>query len=510
LDGNNQETNEDDHMNIRHRQFISSNLAAVVGLAAVVCAQPAIGTGANRPVEWPATPAGRCAKVFFEALNTEGEDALQRFVAQYYSDESARAEELASHLQLRKLAGNLKPHSARSDGDFAIDILAQSRLFGWVKFRIELSSEPPHDVTAMAARPGSPPEAEGPGDYSGWKDLQDLIDRVRRDCGAPGMVAAVVRGGKIIEKAATGVRRADQPGKVHVEDLFHIGSVGKVLTGIMIGKLLESEVLQWDLTIAGALPDLPMKQAYRTVTLEQLLSHRGGVPSLPSTGAFKDGFPADSGRPPAEARAALVRQVLMEEPVAIGEYSYSNAGYVVAAYMVEGTVKQYWEESMHTLVVDPLELRSTGFGWPATKERPDQPHGHYGTPPDLRVQEIGESMLGDLDYIGPAGNLHCSIDDLARLAAFYLRVLNDQEWTLKADTVPRFWRPGKTEDGAPMYGFFGSGGTFMAMITVYPDNDLAVVAATNIGLPALPYFKGMRDAVYRKLACPSATQHTDH
>lgn len=499
MERDNKRTNEESNTNVRHLLFASSILATVVVEASIVCAQPGIGTGAERLVDWPATPAGRCSNAFFHALNTDGEDALRQFVKEHYSDKVPLEEELASHIQLRKIAGKLEAHSATTDGDFAIDIFARSPIFGWVKFRIELSKDSPHYVTKMEARPGSPPKAEGPKDYRDWKDLRDLVEQVRSDSGAPGMVAAIVRGGKIIEKTATGVRRFDRPDKIRIGDMFHIGSVSKTFTGTMIGKLLEDGALRWNMTIGEVLSDLSMREEYRGITLEQLLQHRGGVPSLPTMGEFADGFPAASGCTAAEARAALVRQVLTEDPVDSGEYSYSNAGYVVAAYMVERTVKRSWEELMRTLVLEPLGLRSTGFGWPATEKRPDQPRGHYGEPPELKVQ-IGEFILFDMDYVGPAGNMHCSIEDLARFAAYHLRVLNDGDTSLKAETVPRFWRGAETDDGERKYGFFGSGGTFMAMIMLYPDSDLAVVAAANIGLPAMPFFEKMENAVHERWA----------
>jgi hypothetical protein len=115
------------------------------------------------------------------------------------------------------------------------------------------------------------------------------------------------------------------------------------------------------------------------------------------------------------------------------------------------------------------------------------------------VQEIGKYELFDIDAFGPAGNLHCSIEDFASYAAFHLGVLNDQDSILKAETVPRFWKEGKTDDGERRFGFFGSGGTFMAMIALYPDRDLAIVAATNYGLPAMSYLERMRDAIHQRM-----------
>ena len=154
---------------------------------------------------------------------------------------------------------------------------------------------------------------------------------------------------------------------------------------------------------------------------------------------------------------------------------------------------------MSSLVFDPLRLQSAGFGWPATVNRPDQPLGHLGAPPDLRVEEIGRYAFGDIDHVGPAGNVHCSIEDLARYAIFYLNVLHGREPTLKAETLRRF-RQGKKADARKReYCAFGSGGTFYAMLAVYPDSGLGIVAAANCGDHALPFLKKLRDAIHRRM-----------
>ncbi|MBN1272745.1 MAG: beta-lactamase family protein [Candidatus Aminicenantes bacterium] len=412
-------------------------------------------------------------------------------------------------LMLRQVVGKMTVHSDHAEGEFVIDAIVKTEKFGWVKFKIELSPEPPHDLTGMGpyAQTSAPSDValdkieqtpEESDSYDDWKDLHDLIEQVRQECGAPGMAAAIVRGEKIVDKGATGLRRFDKPNRVQISDLWHIGSVTKTFTGTMIGKLLDKEVLQWDMTIGEVLPDIPMNPQYQKITLEQLLGHRAGVPSMPSSGEFVSDFSRDSVRTPAQARAALVQKILGEKPSGVGEYIYSNAGYVVAGFMTERAMKQSWEGLMRSQVFEPLDLKSAGFGWPAASDRRDQPYGHYGAAPELRVQEIGKYELFDIDAFGPAANIHCSIEDLARFAAFYLHVLDGQEDSLKPETVPRFWREGKTEEGKRLYGFFGSGGTFIAMIAVYPDDNLAVVAAVNIGLPAMESFKKMRDAIYHR------------
>lgn len=497
------------------RALLSMAALAVVAGAPFATAQIEANPNAERQVDWPDTYGGRWGKAFFKAYNAEGTDALRRFIKEHYSEEYLKEtpieQELANGpLMLRGVVGRIAVHSASAQGDFKIEAIVETGKFGWAKFRIELSPEPPHDLIGMGPYATTRPPVEATSDqwtpagedtgaYHDWNNLRDLLEQIRRDSGAPGMAAAIVHRGKIVDQAVIGVRRFDGPDRVQLADRWHIGSVSKTFTGTMIAKLIDEGVLRWNMTIGKVLGDIPMVAEYRGVTLEQLLGHRGGVPSVPSSGEFSVGSPVDSGRSPANARAALVRQALSEKPDGIGEYVYSNSGYVVAAYMAERVAKRPWEELMRTQVFQPLELRSTGFGWPATEDRPNQPHGHYELASNLRVQEIGKYELLDMAAFGPAGDLHCSLEDFASFAAFHLRVLSNRDSSLKAENVSRFWREGKTDDGERRYGLFGSGGTFMAMIMLYPESDLAIVAATNYGLPAMSYLEKMRDAIRRRI-----------
>jgi len=461
----------------------------------------------NQQAEWPDTLAARWAKDYFAAYN-DGKNSLRCFIEEHYSATYLRQtpvdDELSNHLLVRTVTGPLTVHSVSADSEYSVVAIANSKNLGWVKFRIRLAAAAPHDLTELGPfATASPPAAKAAKDYVDWKDLRDLMEKVRCDAQLPGLAVAVVGKGKTVEKTAIGVRRLDRPDPIRIDDRFHLGSVTKLITAVMIGKLIESDALRWDSTIGVILESCPMKEHYRTITLEQLLQHRAGVPNLPTMGEFADGLPVVAGRSPAKARTALVRQVLLQDPVNMNEYAYSNAGYVVAGYMAERAVKKTWEDLVARLVFEPLELQSAGFGWPAGKDCPDQPMGHFGAPPDLELQETGAYTLGDMDYIGPAGNVNCSIGDLARFAAFLLQVLRGDRSDLEAGTVRRFWNSSDIENGDPSFGFFGSGGSFFAMIAVYPESDLAIVAATNCGLHAWPFFEKMRDAIHERAAQPA-------
>ena len=120
---------------------------------------------------------------------------------------------------------------------------------------------------------------------------------------------------------------------------------------------------------------------------------------------------------------------------------------------------------------------------------------------------------GDINYIGPAGNVHCSIEDFARFAAFHLQGLRGRDGLLKAATVRHLhtlpkdidsdyacgWHVGKTDEGEAMHWHGGGSGIFVAHITLYPDTNLAIVMATNRFASVVPYLTKMRDAIYRRM-----------
>jgi CubicO group peptidase (beta-lactamase class C family) len=504
-------------MNVRLFLFVS--LAAFAGAArAPSTSAQTDAKPEGMEVVWPDTPAGRWAKGFFEAYNTDADDALRRFVKEYYSAsylrENPLEKEVEQFVMVQRIMGKWPVHAVRAEGDFVVYVTTRAKKAGWMDVRIALFPEPPHDMDEMRPLQRAAPGETSPKDYDDWEDLSDLVKKVRRDAQVPALAAAVVHGGKIVDKAVTGVRRVDRPDRVQIDDRFHLASCTKSWTATMIARLVENGDMRWDMTIGDVMRELPMRTEYKSVSLEHLLQMRGGVPTLPTSGEFAGGFPSIGARSPLEARAALVRQVLNEQAVAMGKSAYSNAGYVVAGYMAERATKRSWEELMRTLVFEPLGLRSAGIGWPATKDRPNQPYGHLGMPPDVSVSERGESLVeGDIRYIGPAGNVHCSIEDFARFAAFHLQGLRGRDGLLKAETVRHLhtppqdtasdyacgWHVRKTDEGEVTHSHGGGGGIFVAHITLYPDSDLAIVMATNRFASVLPYLTKMRHAIYRRM-----------
>ena len=115
-----------------------------------------------------------------------------------------------------------------------------------------------------------------------------------------------------------------------------------------------------------------------------------------------------------ERRYRILRENLADPPGSpIGEFSYSNAGYTVAAAMAEKLTGQSWETLMEERLFAPLGMASAGFGAPNTPHEVDQPWSH-------RRDSAGVWIPAQLGYGGslaPAGNVYCSLEDYAKFVA---------------------------------------------------------------------------------------------
>lgn len=354
-----------------------------------------------------------------------------------------------------------------------------------------------------------------------WTSLDELLRRALDATGAPGVAAAVVQGGRIVDVARVGTRQAGTDAPLRPGDRFHWGSVGKSATGTVIGALMDQGLLTPHTTVEDVLGDVPMRDAYRNVTLAQLMRHEGGVqPYTEFEGETIDRFMAYRGTP-TEKRAAFVADLLMEEPIhRPGErFTYSNGGVSLAGHMAERVAGRSWEELVRTYVFEPAGMDGATFGYPATEETPDQPRGHFVMGPDeIEVVPIG--AFGEIDpMIAPAGGISSSVEDFARYAAFHLRGLRDGTEALSRDAFRRLHTPDPASHpvrngtgrytwgwevtewpvpGVETHWHNGSGGTFYAELRLVPEEDLALVIMAN-GAGAIA-FSGdqVLEALYRR------------
>src|ERR1035438_6962503 len=120
-------------------------------------------------------------------------------------------------------------------------------------------------------------------------DGAQAIEVIRKKHDLPALAVVVVKDGRICARAALGVRKLGESAPVTTNDVFHIGSCTKSMTATLAAMLIEDGKLRWETTIADVYPELKGKldKQYESVTVGQLLQHRGGVPGAPPAAAWQ-------------------------------------------------------------------------------------------------------------------------------------------------------------------------------------------------------------------------------
>jgi CubicO group peptidase (beta-lactamase class C family) len=348
-------------------------------------------------------------------------------------------------------------------------------------------------------------------------DTSQILETFRKRFDFPALAVVVVKDGKICDRAAVGVRKLGDPTPVTTNDVFQIHSCTKSMSATLAAILIEEGKLRWDTTIAEVFPELKdlMHTQYAAVTMEQLLTHRGGFSTRPPTDAIRRAFethrdipqefrPAvlerfgrfdfdreKTRRAPVEQRKEFIKAVLAEPPEAAPgtRFVYSNQGYVVAGAMLEKITGRPWEELMTEKIFWPLRMNTAGFGLPGTIGKVDQPWGHTTVGETIRPVQYDNPPV-----IAPAGTVHCSLDDLASFCMAHLQgerlggLVTPQTFRKLHASVGGYacgwicvrqdWAPA----GRTLY--HGGGGPLWRMIMwLAPEKDFCIVVVTNFDRP---------------------------
>lgn len=326
---------------------------------------------------------------------------------------------------------------------------------------------------------------------AGPEEISGQLEKIRDKHQIPALAAAVIVEGRLVAIGASGMRSVDDPTPVTDKDVWHIGSCTKSMTASVVAMLVEDGLLGWHTTIGEVLPEIPMKAAWRNVTVGELLVHRGGAPHEPPRHLWKEAC-AQQGTP-SEQRLAFVSGILADEPEKPPgtKWIYSDAGYSIVGVIMERVTGRAWEDLMRERLFEPLGMKSAGFGPPATPGKVDQPWGHRGDEAPFKAVPPGPDA-DNPPAIGPAGTVHCSIADFARYTAWHVAGERGEGWLLEYNSFHKLHQPsdGQTYGmgwcnlprrwaGGTALTHTGENTMFFAVMWLGPGADTAFVAATN-------------------------------
>jgi CubicO group peptidase (beta-lactamase class C family) len=150
--------------------------------------------------------------------------------------------------------------------------------------------------------------------------------------------------------------------RVRPRTVFDIGSITKNLTLAAALALVEDGRLALADRLGELLPGVPADK--QSITLRQLLEHRAGLPQY--VVAAPGGDFVELSRDQA-LRRILDRPVRFEPGTG---YGYSDAGYTVAAAVIENAADRPFEDFLRERILERGGMTSAGFygdGWPPSR-----------------------------------------------------------------------------------------------------------------------------------------------
>ncbi len=295
----------------------------------------------------------------------------------------------------------------------------------------------------------------------------------------PGVSVAVVRDGKVVLAKGYGLADAEQDVPATAETVYQLASVTKTFTAGAVMMLVKDGKLSLDDRIGDRLKDLP--EAWKVVTVRQLLTHTSGIKSYTSVKDFHTMARRDFA--PREILDLMAKEPLEFPP---GErWQYSNTGYFLLGLLIEEASGRPYAEFMAERIFRPLGMARTRVN-DLKAIIPGRARGYA---------RDGETLVNG-EYVSPtqpfsAGALVSSVADMAKWdATLSAATLLDRA------TLDAMWTPAKLNGGgAADYGLgwqvvetnghrtVAHGGGipgFSTQILRFPDDKLSVVVLTNL------------------------------
>ena len=316
--------------------------------------------------------------------------------------------------------------------------------------------------------------------------LRKEIEAARRKSPVPGMSVAVVKDGKVVFAEGFGWADVARRKRATADTVFPIGSSTKSFTGLLAAQAQAEGRLSLKDRPSKYLPAFRLKdpKANERITIEDLLSHRSGLPRTDLVWYASD-FSRDD----------LLALAAEEEPTApLGvAWQYQNLMFLFAGMVEEKVYGHPYETLLDERFFRPLGMAHSTATAAATRAEPLLATGYSARSAALPFKPI--------DRIAPAGSIASTANDMAR----YVRMLlADGEFegrrvfakeAVVETRKPRIAMPGgayglgwmlSDADGTKRVFHGGNIDGFTALVTLLPEKGLGVVALSNGDGASLP------------------------
>lgn len=345
-------------------------------------------------------------------------------------------------------------------------------------------------------RKGDPAEAA--------KSTLDGFDKQLTDAMAkfdvPGMAVAIIKGKQVIYAKGFGFRDEEKKLPVTPDTLFAIGSATKAFTTLVMGKLAEEGKIEWDKPLRNYIPWFKMSDASVTerLSVRDTVTHRSGLPRHDLIWYNNE----------KSTREEVVRKLAhLEMSADLREkWQYNNLMFLTAGYLTEVVTGRSWEESVRSLLFEPLGMKRSNFSVHDSQKDAD-----FAQPFEKRDGKVVRIPFRPLTLTGPAGSINSSVNEMTNWVVLHLNQGKAASGSAIASpaTIAEMHKPQMVmgvANPSPMIsgGEYGLGwftdtyrghrrvyhggniDGFTANVALFPQDELGVVVLANLNGTALP------------------------
>jgi CubicO group peptidase (beta-lactamase class C family) len=164
-----------------------------------------------------------------------------------------------------------------------------------------------------------------------------ILDALLQDAGVKDQVSVAVW--RFLEKDLVHNIYQNLPGEQTMETAFPMGRTEEMFVALVVGALVDREILTYEDTLVKWLPDIA--EPLQAVTLEELLTHTAGIPA-------------------GTQQAAEVVRLAQDVDVATVD-TYAPLNYKLITEVVNKASGKSVADWVQEVIVEPLELKHTSF-----------------------------------------------------------------------------------------------------------------------------------------------------
>lgn len=325
------------------------------------------------------------------------------------------------------------------------------------------------------------------------------------NAGLPGAAVVVVLNDKIIYMNCLGDKDLASGAPVTQDTLFEIGSCTKAFAATNIAQLVDTGLMNWNDTIKQYYPDpneflLYDADAYNNLTIADCLMHCSGLPAHSGDNEwlyFNDSY----------AKMLYNLRYVKNDTTIGSTHEYNNIIYALPGYCAARVTGTPWGDLIKEELLKPLGMNTATTNSNDYFNSPDHATC-YLTYNDSGSITIKPYHTANIEGVGPAGSMGCSISQMANWLKFQIAdtgMFNGQQIVSKANLDET--RTGHIyEDPTTMYGFgwnvgkitISHGGDAISSkssVLMYPSKGIGLVILTNEG----HYGQAFRDSVNLQL-----------